>query len=184
MQSRMRTCIVRVEFSLMSFSVPYYRQLETYDCAVSSVQMLLESCGIYVNRDELLALLAPDPETGTPRNKIIETIQKYGIRLRGGFMQLCDVQEALADEEFPILLNHRSFDDGKGHYSVATHVSSHNIFIHDPWLGPETERNFKVFEQYWYGHNAPDGDHGWCIIPEIPTDMNRTLARAHESSKV
>ena len=156
----------------MRLTVPYFEQKNAYSCGPAVLKMVLAYFGIQAEQDALVHLVTTSPQLGTPQERMARVAREYGFGYlikQGATLE--DISLYL-HEKLPVIVNFIEPDGNEGHYGLVVGKHGGNLFIHDPWNGPNFKMNADDFLRRWRS------EHGgrWRSILE--------LVRTHFSEKI
>ena len=147
--------------------MPDLRQIDDYDCGVSSAQAILAYYGIDSHENDLLKALKVSKEDGADVAALVDMYQRYGLRViaRNG-LTIDDLKRCI-DKGFPVQLLIQAWaedpltvdwaSEENGHYVVAVGYKDDIIIFEDPSLFQRAYLPAKDLMPRWHCRDS-EGD--------------------------
>lgn len=131
--------------------IPYHEQETAYTCGAASMRMVLESLGIKKTEKQIANLLKTNKLSGTRTAQFPKIAEKYKFdyRIERNDTPLRLLKRAIRDG-FVTIVNYMLPTQGE-HYAVISKIGREYIYLHDPWVGPDTKYPLKTFMRIWRG---------------------------------
>lgn len=134
--------------------LPYHKQESAYTCGAASMRMILEAIGMKKSEKQISRLLNTNKVSGTRTAQFPQVAEKYKLdyRIERNDTSIQDLKRAYK-KGFYIIVNYMLPGQGE-HYAVVSKIGRKNIYLHDPWVGPNTKYPIATFEKIWRGAGA------------------------------
>jgi predicted double-glycine peptidase len=131
--------------------IPYYKQETNYTCGAASMRMALEALGIKKSEKQVANLLHTNRVSGTRTAQFPKVAERFKLdyRIERNNTTLKLLKRAYKGG-FVIIVNYLLPTQGE-HFSVVSKIGQEYIYLHDPWVGPDTKYPLKTFMPIWRG---------------------------------
>ncbi len=141
--------------------IPFFRQQKYWTCGPACFRMALAAFGIKKSEAELAKLMHKPGEPGTPNRSLPETAEKlklnYIVRRSASIPDLTWYMGL----GFVVIVSYFDAIESVGHFAVVKKLGSKNIYLLDPWYGPDYVISLKDFVKNW--KSGFDKDKRWFI---------------------
>lgn len=127
------------------------------------MRMVLETLGIKRSEKQLVKSLETNKIVGTWEFELPKLAEKYRLTYlveRNGTIE--DLQRCL-EEGFKIIVCYYIIQERTAHYSVIHRIESENIYLYDPWFGPDHRLQLVYFKKVWESDPVHEKDKKWFI---------------------
>jgi len=130
-------------------TVPYYKQKTPYTCGPASFRMALDYMGIKEDENNLARLLETTEYDGTWEKKFPKVAENYRLNYIVNRNSSIRDLKALQDLGYVIILSYYYPKLKVYHYAVLKGIDSKNVYLMDPWVGPNHKYSIKYFNKIW-----------------------------------
>lgn len=139
--------------------LPYYEQQTCWTCGPAVMRMVLEPLGIFKTEKQLIQLLRTNKKGGTTNMALVQLVDKYKLNyvvFRNGTMS---VLKRFLKQHYRIIISYYYEAHKTGHYAVLKKITKKNIYLLDPWCGPDHQYKLSYFHKIW----REEKERGWFI---------------------
>ncbi|MFZ6015628.1 MAG: cysteine peptidase family C39 domain-containing protein [Patescibacteria group bacterium] len=131
--------------------IPYHKQETNYTCGAACMRMALEALGIAKTEKQIANLLKTNKVSGTRTPQFPRVAEKFKLdyRIERNNTTIRQLKKAHKNG-FVIILNYMLPTQGE-HYAVLSKIGREYIYLHDPWVGPDTKYPIRTFLKIWRG---------------------------------
>lgn len=142
--------------------IPYYKQDKIYTCAAASLQAVLGHSGHFKSEKWLERKLKTNPQHGVSHQSLKSVARALGYvctyARRGSLTQI----GYYLSRRLPVIVNYIEPVTEQGHYAVVVGLSSEEVVLNDPWLGPGFKLKRADFLRRW--HNGRRNSKRWMLV--------------------
>ncbi|MFZ1987544.1 MAG: cysteine peptidase family C39 domain-containing protein [Minisyncoccia bacterium] len=139
---------------MTEITFPYRRQETDFYCAPASVQMILAREGVEIPQATLAQMLGTNETVGTTINAIESLLVSRGFKvMRKNNATIPDIEEALTNNA-AVMVGYVEPTENVPHYALISSVDMTDIFLTDPWHGPDYRIPRNTFLELWKDDEA------------------------------
>jgi len=141
---------------------PYHRQQKFNTCGPACMRMALERFGVKKPEQELVKALKTNILQGTLHKNMAKAAWLYDLRYvsfsNATIKDLKDFQQ----KGYVVIVSYRPPEDFY-HYAVLRGIDDKYIHLYDPWYGPLTKWELKLFLTRWKSNPLFENKKRWFI---------------------
>jgi predicted double-glycine peptidase len=138
---------------------PTLRQVSTYDCGASALQMILQYYGIDEREEKIMESIHTNTKEGTKTEDIIKYLKRKGFKVSDGVLTINELKKYI-DKKIPVIVVLQAWVDKKtpnwekgytnGHYAIVIGYTDNSIIFSDPSSINETYLSYDEFLKRWH----------------------------------
>lgn len=146
--------------------IPYFKQQKYWTCGPACFRMVLGAFGIKKTEAELAKMIHKPGEPGTPNRSLPEAAER--LKLSYVVKRNASISDLTwhIGQGFAVIVSYFDTVEGVGHFAVVKKISSKNIYLLDPWYGPNHVLPLRHFLKNW--RSAFDKDKKWFVAVKKP----------------
>lgn len=142
--------------------VPFFKQENDWFCGPAVAQSVLATFGVRLTQKEIAKELGTSPFGGTDRADMGRPLRRHGLTAKSYTLgKLSDIRHFLS-QGWVVVVNYIEPDEDICHFAVVTRVTDKNVYLVDPWNGPDFSMAAEEFVKRWYGC-APKSRERWFL---------------------
>jgi ABC-type bacteriocin/lantibiotic exporter with double-glycine peptidase domain len=148
---------------LIPMNVPFFKQENDWFCGPAVVQSVLGAFGVKLTQKQIATELGTSPWGGTDRADMGRPLRRHGLKAKSYTLgKLSEVRRFL-NQGFAVVVNYIEPDEDICHFAVITRVTDKDVYLVDPWNGPNFRLAADEFVKRWYGC-APKARERWFLV--------------------
>lgn len=138
---------------------PFYEQEQEWTCGPACMRMVMERVGVKKTEKQLIRLMHTTPIKGTGIREfpaLAERFQlNYVVNRNSSIDELVDAYR----NGYNIIICYYYKNKQEDHYAVLKEIDDEDIYLLDPWVGPEHRYNLNHFVSIW--RTRYEHEKGW-----------------------
>jgi len=142
--------------------LPYHRQQRFNTCGPACMRMVLEAFGIKKSEQELAKALKTNIFRGTLHKDMVKAAWLYDLRYASFSNATIKDLKEFQTKGYQIIVCYKPPEDFY-HYAVLRGIDDTHIHLYDPWYGPLTKWELKIFLTRWKSNPLFENKKKWFI---------------------